>query len=245
MNEWMETFISQCLTDVPRGKYRARTEKELRDHMETQYQVLTGAGASPPEARSRILDTIGDPERLREEYKAAWRRTLQARTAGVSAHIPALFLGCILMGTLYILTAAFLGSMGFTYDAEAPGWTGRCFPLLAEGPNATIFGALIFLIPFTLGALYLRRCFRNEDRPADGVTLGLLAAWAGEKTAIILISLLAYGPPLNLELLVRIYHGGDTTAPWFTPDYQLLTFAGCLVLGQLFGQKMERRRELA
>lgn len=228
---WMEEFISQVLVDVPAGRYRERTEKELRDHMEALRQSCS---------EEEVLSLMGDPERLRSEYKAAWNRTLQAR-AGRLGTIAG---GCLLMGTLYLLTAVILSTLGFTYDSVAAyphTLTGRNFPILGGGPALAIFGSALFLVPFPLGALYLRARFRDARRPAMWVTLGLLAAWAGEKAVIIGLSALIYEMPLGLDLLRRISRGGDVTGPWFTPAYIALTFLGCLILGQLFGQKTERK----
>lgn len=231
---WMEEFIRLVLADVPAGRYRERTEKELRDHMEALRQ-------SRPE--EEVLSLMGDPERLRGEYKAAWSRTLQARVGRLGTIAG----GCLLMGTVYICTAVFLSVLGFTTDAISirPTVLGRTFPMYGDTVALTIFGSSLFLLPFSLGALYLRARFRDARRPAVWVTLGLLAAWAGEKAAIISLSALIYEMPLGLDLLRRISRGGDVTGPWFTPAYIALTFLGCLMLGQLFGQKTERRHELA
>lgn len=244
MNDWMETFISQCLTDVPPGKYRARTEKELRDHMETQYQVLTGAGASPPEARSRILDTIGDPERLREEYAAAWARTFQGRWA-LRPNLAAPFFGvCLLTAHLYLLTFYALFKIGFD---RSTGPLCLVYPI----PNL-IFCLAMFLVPTTLGALFLRRCFREDPRPAPWITMGLLTAWTGEKVCMFLLAVFfQYGNrhdrPFTLPaILARTrWCPGECIYLWQPIVYVLASFAGCLVLGQLFGRKTERRRELA
>lgn len=235
MNEWMEVFISQCLTDVPPGKYRARTEKELRDHMQTQLRFLSEAEA---------LQVMGDPERLRKEYKAAWARTFQARTVRGTRCTGVIAGGCLIMGTLYICTALFLAMLGFTTDSTSASLISLDLPMTGGSLALTIFGSALFLVPFPLGALYLRSRF-PEERRTLWITAGLLAAWAGEKAAIILLSALIYEMPLSLDLLHRISQGGDVTGPWFTPTYILLTFVGCLVLGQLFGRKMERSRELA
>lgn len=232
---WMEEFIRLVLADVPAGRYRERTGKELRDHMEALRQSCS---------EEEVLSLMGDPERLRGEYKAAWSRTLQAR-AGRLGTVAG---GCLLMGTLYVLTAIFLSLLGFTSDAvylEPHTLTGRNFPIQGSPLALAIFGSALFLVPFPLGALYLRICFRKERRPVVWVTLGLLTAWAGEKAAIISLSALIYEMPLGLDLLRRISRGGDVTGPWFTPAYIALTFLGCLILGQLFGRKTERRHGLA
>lgn len=235
---WMDDFISRCLAEVPPGKYRTRAEKELRDHMETQRQCFTEA---------EILQAMGDPAKLCREYKAAWERSLQARLEQTARWGTVVVGGCLIMGCLYILTALMLGWIGFTMDAESlepHTLTGRNFPILGGGLAPWIFYGTLFLVPYTLGALWLRFCFRKERRPAVGITLGLFAAWAGEKGIYILLSALIYGMPLGPELLARMARGGDTTAPWFDIN-MVLTFFGCLLLGQLFGQKVERRRELA
>lgn len=231
---WMGEFISQVLVDVPAGRYRERAEKELRDHMEALRQSCS---------EEEVLSLMGDPERLRGEYKAAWSRTLQVR-AGRLGTVAG---GCLLMGTVYICTAVFLSVLGFTTDAIStrPTVLGRTFPMYGDTVALTIFGSSLFLLPFSLGALYLRARFRDAHRPAVWVTLGLLAAWAGEKAVIISLSALIYEMPLGLDLLRRISRGGDVTGPWFTPAYIALTFLGCLILGQLFGRKTERRHGLA
>lgn len=228
---WMEEFISRVLADVPAGRYRQRAEKELRDHMEALGQSCS---------EEEVLSRMGDPERLRGEYRGAWNRTFQGRFRAIAG-------GCLLMGLLYICTAVFLGVVGFTTDAIStrPTVLGRTFPMYGDTAALTIFGAALFLLPFSLGALYLRARFRDTRRPAAWVTLGLLAAWAGEKAAVISLSALIYQMPLGLDLLHRISRGGDVTGPWFTPAYIVWTFFGCLILGQLFGRKTERSRELA
>jgi len=243
MNDWMTNLISWCLADIPRGKYRDRTEKELRDHMETLYLSLTEGGMDPDQAQGEALRAMGDPKQLRDEYEAAWQRTFLARTGKAVSNLSHICLGCVLMGVLYIMTFILLALVGFTYDAERS--VGFSFPILAGGANLFVFSCVLFLVPFTLGALYLRLCFRNEARPGEGITLGLLVAWAGEKASIILLSALIYGMPLCPELLIRIYHGGDTTAPWMNPAYVALTFIMCLALGQIFGRSTEKSYKTA
>lgn len=228
---WTEGFIERCLEDVPQGRYRRRAEAELRDHLECLRQSSTEAEA---------LSLMGDPELLRKKYYAAWSRTFQAPMGWLGAIAG----GCLLMGTLYLCTAALLSLLGFTYDSVAlhpQTLTGRNFPIEGGGLALAIFASALFLVPFPLGALYLRARFRKNPHCALWVTLGLLAAWAGEKAAIIGISALVYQMPLSLDLLNRISRGGDVTGPWFTPEYIVWTFVGCLMLGHLFGQKREER----
>lgn len=100
MNDWIADLISQCLADIPQGKYRGRTEKELRDHLETLYLSLIEGGLSPSGAKEEALRAMGDPERLRKAYKAAWRRTFPARAAKAASNLLCVCFGCMLMGCL-------------------------------------------------------------------------------------------------------------------------------------------------
>ena len=235
---WMDIFIGETLENVPESRYRKRAEAELRDHLETQFRALIEAGWNEDEAQAETLRVMGEPEKLKLEYETAWKRSLPGRMEALGVRLGVIAGGCLLMGALYIYTAMFLSLLGFTYDGVSPHpqtLTGRNFPILGEGPALTIFGTSLFLIPFPLGALFLRSRFQRERHPAGLVTAGLLAAWAGEKTVIIGLSALIYEMPLSLDLLHRISRGGDVTGPWFTPSYIVLTFVGCLLLGMVFG----------
>lgn len=233
---WKQQWINQVLADIPAGSYRRRMENELCDHLETQLRALMESGRTEAEAQAEAMEAMGAPDRLREEYRAAWRRSWPGRLETVVTRLGAWSAGCAIMGGLYILTFVLLGLVGFAYDAT---FSDRIsFPLLSGSiAYITVFSSILFLVPFGLGALFLRRCFYEEPHPARLVTVGLLAAWAGEKAAIIGLSALIYQMPLGLDLLTRIYHGGDTTAPWFTPANYVLTFLGCILLGVVFGRK--------
>lgn len=233
--DWKQIWIDEVLNEVPAGRYRKRAEAELRDHLETQCRAFMDAGRTEDEAQSEALCVMGKPEKLKEEYKTAWRRS-PAGLLDLAAYAgPGIIVGCVMMGILYIFTFILLGALGFTYDATIPGRV--CYPILSGNKiYVTVFSTVLFLIPFTLGAGFLRFYFRKERRPAGLVTAGLLTAWLGEKAAIISISALIYGMPFGLDLLTRIYHGGDTTAPWFSPVNYVLTFLGCILLGQFFGR---------
>ena len=70
----IEAFLGAVLADVPPGRYRSQAETELRDHIETGCEELSGGGKTRREAVEEVLHTMGDPEALRKEYDAAWRR---------------------------------------------------------------------------------------------------------------------------------------------------------------------------
>lgn len=237
---WKQQWIDEVLAKIPAGSYRRRMEAELSDHLETQCRALMESGRIGSEARAETLRAMGEPDKLQEEYRAAWRRSPGGKVSALGS----IAMGCVAMGTLYILTFMLLGMAGFTYDAESPDRV--CFPILSGNMmNVTVFSTVLFLLPFTLGAFLLRFHFRNESRPVGLVTVGLLAAWAGEKAAIISISALICQMPLGLDLLTRIYHGGDTTAPWFSPANYVLTFLGCIFLGQMIGRMSVRMKRPA
>lgn len=232
--DWKAQWINQVLAEIPAGSCRKRMEAELCDHLETRRCALMESGRTEAEARAEALCAMGEPDKLRVEYRAAWRRSLPGRLETLGHRLGVWAGGCVIMGGLYILTFMLLGWVGFTYDGVSVSRV--CFPLLSGNKvYLTIFSSILFLLPFSLGAWFLRRCFRGERHPARLVTVGLLAAWAGEKTAIIGISALVYQMPLGLDLLTRIYYGGDTTAPWFSPANYVLTFLGCILLGVAFG----------
>lgn len=238
---WKQQWIDEVLEKIPAGSYRRRMEAELRDHLETQCRALMESGRTESEARAEALRAMGEPDKLQEEYRAAWRRSLPGRLAELGHRLKVWAAGCVVMGTLYIFTFMLLSIVGFTYDAILPDRV--YFPILSGNKiYVTVFSTVLFLLPFTLGALFLRFFFRKESRPVGLVTVGLLAAWAGEKAAIISISALIYHMPLGLDLLTRIYHGGDTTAPWFSPANYVLTFLGCIFLGLTIGRLPVRTR---
>lgn len=217
MNDWMDEFISQCLASVPFGKYRRRAEKELRDHMAELRQSMTEA---------EVLQTMGDPEQLRDEYKTAWERTPLGRVCRTALGVIAVW--CLIFLSMYL--AAFFMTVFFPFSGS----------LLSHGLAS---GIVLFLIPFSLGAVLLRACFRREHHRAWWVTLVLLISWASFNWFWIRIM-------IGFAELDQYYEQADwiplllTRYPWLTP-YLWSSFAGCLLLGALFGTRQEGRQELA
>lgn len=225
MNTWMKEFISQCLTCVPSSAYRRRLEQELEDHLSALACFLEKEGLSSSQAQASALEHMGDPRSLSAAYLDQWRRHI-CTPRYVLKQLGA---GCLVMGLAYLGILLTLGLTGITYDA-APGLSLAGSPLLTAG-----MGCLLFLLPFSLGAVSLKQRFRGHPRPGVMILAGLLLAWLGEKLAICSLSALIYGIPLwELgPLLKRIGGSGDPTAPWFTPAYLLLTLVGCLPLALL------------
>lgn len=196
---WMDDFISQCLTEVPKGKYRTRTEKELRDHMETLRRSCS---------EEEVLSRMGDPERLRCEYKAAWKRSPEGR-ANLIVN------GCVMIWALMFVTAGLLE------------WFNERLYL----SGTLMWVALLYLIPFTSGAAYLRACLREERRRVRWVTLGLLVEWAWVNASYLAVcAVMAAKLPADIDY-------------WNFPGlavYLLASLAYCLILGLFFGWRRER-----
>lgn len=169
MNKWMEDFISQCLTDVPPGKYRTRAEKELRDHMETQLQFLS---------KEEALQVMGDPERLQREYKAAWERSLPARLEELGRCLVTWAVGwAIMLGTHLLISCAVGGICHMALSLPGDSWdpTIRMIRSTLGDLNNSFFWwrAFPFLSALTLGARYLIRRFRASRHPAWKIGVGL------------------------------------------------------------------------
>lgn len=222
MKPWMEDFIRLCLAKIPDLPYRRRLAGELADHLASLAADLEEEGLPAGQARAQALERMGDPYALAGQYAAEWRR----RAGRPRYWAPRLLLGCALMGGLYLLTLCALGLLGFTYDAR-PG-----IPMVGDPAASALAGCSLFLFSFFPGALFLARSLRFCPHAGALTAAGLLAAWAGEKLAILSLSALIYGLPLwQLQpLLARICGGASPTAPWFTPAYLLLTLAACPLL---------------
>lgn len=231
MKPWMKPFVAQCVASITDPAYRRRLEGELTDHLEELAATLEQSGLTHDAARERALEEMGDPEKLREAYRQAWishsqslRSILQTMAAG----------WCWMAGG-YILVVFLLGLAGFGYDSGA-------YPIQGHPGRLLMYAGVLFLIPFSAGALRISRGFPLCRHSGKLVTVGLLAGWLAEKMAVMVLSSWIYGIPLwsASELLARIHGGGDPTAPWFTPTYILGTLVGCLLLGSAFGQKNSR-----
>ncbi len=227
MKDWMAPFLETCLAGVPASDYRERLKGELAGHLEELEAELEESGLSPEQARRLALERMGEPPVIgracREEF-------LRRRSMEPGWCARRLWWGCLLMGALYLLTFALLGTLGVTYDASYP--DRRTFHMCGDPVLCAAVGCAVFLVPFGGGAWFLARSFPCHPRRSAVVTVGLLLAWLGEKLAILSLSAAIYGLWDLPALLERISGGGDPTAPWFTLPYILFTLLGCPLLGQ-------------
>ena len=79
MKPWMKPFVAQCVASITDPSYRRRLKEELADHLEALAEDLERSGLTPDAARERALEEMGDPQKLREEYRQAWLRQSNPR----------------------------------------------------------------------------------------------------------------------------------------------------------------------
>lgn len=225
---WMKPFVAQCVASITDPSYRRRLKEELADHLEALAADLERSGLTPDAARERALEEMGDPQKLREEYRQAWLKQSQSPRSLLRT----MAAGWGWMAGGYLLAICLLALAGFQYDSGA-------YPIQGHPERLALYGGTLFLVSCSAGALRLARGFLPCRHRVELVTAGLLAGWLAEKGGVMLLSSWIYDIPLwrGSELLARIHGGGDPTAPWFTPVYILGTLAGCFLLGVVFGHK--------
>lgn len=236
MKPWMEEFIRQCLVKIPDLLYQKRLTTELSDHLASLCEDLEAEGMPAGQAQVLALVRMGNSEELSRQLYDRWCRHIRSPRYVLSQ----LTLTCCLMGLTFLLVYLTLGAAGLTHDA-APG--------LSMAGNLLLTGAvgvLLFLLPFSLGAFWLTRRFQGHTSPRRMVLLGLLLAWLGQLSLLLLLGTLLYGIPLHkpASLLARISGAGDPIAPWFTPGYLLLTLAGCGLFSLLASPLFERNQKV-
>lgn len=110
MNHWTDEFVSRCLKGVPEGDYRARTAKELQDHLLTLERSLEEAGYAPEEARVLAQSHMGDPAELARRYVREWKRRMWPYR--LFAHGTLLFGLCVcVVGYLYAINTRNFGKI--------------------------------------------------------------------------------------------------------------------------------------
>ena len=242
MNDWINQFVSQCLADVPPGQYRTRAEKELRDHMESQQQALVESGTEPRWAEEAVKNTMGDPEKLRAEYEAAWEQSLQARLGRMRKCVSTWGKGfAVMLGVHYLIALSIESSQ------EIASWLSGNFQglwvRLIQDASRTLNGVPFWrhLFPLALaltaGAFYLNRRFHTSRRPAGLISAGLFFYWAYIAAGRAWFRALDNHHRPFWEAVGRHFY--------YNAGHYCFTFLLCILLGVLFGQKREKRRELA
>ena len=235
MNDWMANLISQCLADIPHGKYRDRTEKELRDHMETLYLSLTEGGMDPNQARGETLRAMGEPNKLKNEYRAAWQQSLPEQ---LDYRLKTWAWGCVVMFGAHFLVLSVIGFVWgiadlLSGDSRGP-WVRMIRDTLGDLNNSMLCCYLLPLVSaLILGAYYLSCKFQTSRHPVWQIGAGLSFHW------------------VSIAMIQGFLKAGDGPFFWeqfkdyfsYTATYYSLTFALCILLGVVFGHmsvKMKR-----
>ena len=227
MNDWMNDLISQCLADIPRGKYRDRTETELRDHMETLYLSLTEGGMDPDQARREALRAMGEPNKLQEEYRAAWRRTLPGRMEELDHQLEVWAVGCAAMFGVHLLISIVL------VCAIIRG--------IALDLSNRYLRFLIPLVPdLIVGAYYMNRKFQTSRHPVWQISVGLSFHWA----FITAIHVVTHVWLEALDDHITFWEEFTAYMPYNVVCYSL-PLALCVLLGVMFGYMFVRMKKTA
>lgn len=241
--DWKKQWIDQVLAEIPEGRYRVRTEAELCDHLETRRRALMEAGRTGDEAETEALGAMGEPGKLKAEYRAAWRRTPESRLWAAAGWLGGTALaGIVLYATFGLVLAA---SLAVTALTEGDLASNQTF-LLVEGGVA-------FWVPFLAAGALLGKCLQHYRCRGALIAAGLLLIWA-MGTAVLVVLILGMGeydqygllPPGWPDRLALFYQDmRHTNAPWITPGYHLMNIGGCVFLGWLFGRPAKAEKPAA
>ena len=164
MKPWMKPFVGQCVASITDPSYRRRLKEELADHLEALAEDLERSGLTPDAARERALEEMGDPQKLREEYRQAWLRQSQSPRSLLRTMVA----GWGWMAGGYLLAICLLALAGFQYDSGA-------YPIQGHPERLALYGGTLFLVSCSAGALRLGRGFLPCRHRVGLVTAGLLA----------------------------------------------------------------------
>ena len=224
--------MNEVLGDIPAGRHRGRMEAELRDHLETLRRDLTAAGTPDAQARAEALRLMGEPERLREEYKAAWRRSLPGRLNELSWTLRTWAVGFMLMLGVHLLLKLALVWVVNT-ALSLPGDSAESWVRLLRGTLGELRDSLLFwsVLPMastlTAGACYLSRRFQFSRRPARRIGAGLSLYWVFIAALNAWWYAMVHPHRPFWEAVGRHFY--------FGAGYYALTFTFCILLRTAFG----------
>ena len=219
--DWAEEYLSQCLSGIPKCKYRARLRGELAEHLALLERDLETVGYAPEEARTEALRQMGDAEALNEGYRAEWFRQPERRRWDLSR----MLYGCLQAGMSTMVV--------FPFFAEF--WSQWDMPL--RHPPEWLFGVAMFLIAALPNAVFLHVAFRGRADRRRLLICGLLLTWLlGHGLMLLLIAIVFQQSPFQLPPGASDgYHRG--TIWWYTWPFLAGTAAGNAALGWLFTLK--------
>ena len=207
MSDRLTEYLERCLSEVPDSEYRLRLRKELEEHFADLAEGFLARGYEESEAFLRALEKLGNPEKLREEYREAWRRQPERWKKAMGR----LAFGCFLALLGHMLALIFLEHFG-SAAVEAIG-ARRVLPLAGD-PRWRLFSEAVLFAGRSLPCLlWLLLCFRRSPERRAWVTTGLLLTWVLDKA------------------LLLLQDGSFRETP---VSYLLGTLAGVLLLGLVF-----------
>lgn len=236
---WQQQWINEILEKIPAGSYRRRIEAELRDHLETQCRALMESGRTEAEARAEALRAMGEPDKLQEEYRAAWRRSWPAQAEELRRLVKAWAGGLAVMGGVDYLVAFVLSTM-WNMAISLPGDSKDKWVRLIRGTvgnlnNSYLRWWLPLVLALVAGAFYLGHKFQASPRPAPLISVGLCLHWA---------SIAAFnGWWRGIVDYHRPFWEAVGRHFYYMAWHYAWTFALCILLGVVFGHmsvKMKR-----
>lgn len=228
---WKQQWMDEVLSEIPAGGYRGRLEMELRDHLETLCQSLMESGRTRDEARVEALRAMGEPEALRGEYRAAWRRSLPGRLEAAGLCLRTWAKGLAVMLGVHLVISLIAGGM-WSMALSLPGdsWDPQIRMIRETAMDYYDSGMgvwLPFVSALTAGAYYLGRKTRTRRRPAGQISGVLSFYWALMAAFDIWWEALDDHVTFWQELIRCLpYRAG----------YYGATLALCVLLGFLFGR---------
>jgi len=206
MPDGLTDYLARCLAGVPESRYRARLALELEAHLTDLAESFLARGFDERAAQARAMEMLGSPERLREEYAAAWLRQPECFRRDLRR-----LLLCLLLAPLGRLAASvfleWFGSSGAFPIRQSLGLSGT--PAWRLVSRSVLFAARA--LP-CLVWLLLR--FRRSPTRRAWVTAGLLLVW-------------------GLDMALLMLDAGNRGLP--SPLYALGTLGASLLIGLIFG----------
>jgi hypothetical protein len=224
--DWAEDYLSQCLSGIPKSKYRARLRGELAEHLALLVSDLENVGYVPEEARHKALEQMGDADALNEGYRAEWMRQPERLRWDLSREL----YGCLLAGLSVVVVFPLFGLLWNKWDT----------PL--RHPPTWVFGAVLFLCAALQNAFFLRYVFRGRNDCRGRLQTGLCTTWLlGHGLMMLLIAVVYQRSPFALPPTLR-YSDRQGTLWWYTQSFIIWTGAGRFALGCIFPLKKKEEK---
>lgn len=201
MKKWTDEFIPGVLAGIPRSAYRSRVQAELEDHLLCLAGDLEAAGNDYDSARKKALIRMGNTAELNQRYQAGFQ---QWQVNSPSYH------RSVLGAVSYLIPATFLAV--FFAILPAFGIDTAQISVVHYGNvyhhdiifYVTVSRIALFLLPYSLGAVYLRSSYALHPHPYRMILSGLLCGWLSTSALSLLLiySLLGSYSCLDLPYIV-------------------------------------------